>query len=97
MPNLNDTSVYNAMWDAAISKALSIGYTLDYQNKSKGELRFSQEVVNNKYQIRVAFGNVQGKLGALVQGQAKDLINPFVSGDVKKVEEAIKKAAGLIN
>ena len=95
VPNLNDTSVYNAMWDAAISQGLRMGYTLDYQNKSNGELRFSHEVGDNKYQIRVAFGNVKGKPGALVVCKQKDLINPFVSGDAKKIEEAIKKAAGL--
>ncbi|MBW2100307.1 MAG: hypothetical protein JRG68_06020, partial [Deltaproteobacteria bacterium] len=54
VPSLNEQKVFNKLWTTAIKETLRLGYTLDYENKEVGELRFSQSVNENKYEIRVA-------------------------------------------
>ena len=97
VPNLNKPGIRKAIEDAAISKAYSLGYRLD--SNVRGNLSFTKKVGNNEYYIRVAIGNITdigGKPGVIVGCKTKDgIINPFVSGTRKKMEEAIKNAAGL--
>ncbi|MBW2011981.1 MAG: hypothetical protein JRI32_10185 [Deltaproteobacteria bacterium] len=95
VPSLNEQKVFNKLWTTAIKETLRLGYTLDYENKEVGELRFSQSVNENKYEIRVAFGDLDDTLGFMVTGSTKQFINPVIAIDVKKIRNAIKKSAGI--
>jgi len=78
------------MFSAAIIKGAEMSYQVENQDKENGLLTLTHKIGTTTYRITVMFKEDS----VTVRGQvAEDFVNPFINGDVQKIEDAIRAAS----